>query len=80
MKKATVADLRNHFSKVSKWILEGEDVMITRRGREFALLSAFRFKQKLTKTVDRMARLQKLYNHPTESDVQSVLDYDRGNK
>ena len=81
MKKATVADLRNHFSKVSKWILEGEEVMITKRGREFAMLSARRFKRRPAKPVDRMARLQELYhNHPVAGDLQSILEYDRGNK
>jgi antitoxin (DNA-binding transcriptional repressor) of toxin-antitoxin stability system len=38
MKKATVADLRNHFRKVSAWIENGEAVEITRRGRTFARL------------------------------------------
>ncbi len=38
MKTATVADLRNHFRRVSAWIEEGETVEITRNGRAFARL------------------------------------------
>ena len=40
MKKATVADLRNDFRRVSGWILNGEEVEITRRGKPFARLQA----------------------------------------
>jgi len=36
MKKATVRDLRNRFSIVSRWIEEGEEVRITKRGRVLA--------------------------------------------
>ncbi len=32
MKTATVRDLRDHYSKVLKWIDAGEDVTISRRG------------------------------------------------
>lgn len=39
MKSATVADLRNHFASVSRWIYEGESVAIRKRGRAFAILS-----------------------------------------
>ena len=38
MKTATVADLRNHFSRVSAWIENGEPVQIVKRGRAFARL------------------------------------------
>ena len=40
MKRATVADLRNHFRRVSSWIEDGETVQIVKRGRPFALLTA----------------------------------------
>lgn len=36
MKTATVRDLRNRFAAVSRWIEEGEEVRITKRGRVFA--------------------------------------------
>ena len=38
MKTATVADLRNHFRRVSAWIENGEAVQIVKRGRAFAKL------------------------------------------
>jgi antitoxin (DNA-binding transcriptional repressor) of toxin-antitoxin stability system len=38
MKTATVADLRNHFRRVSAWIENGETVEIVKRGRPFARL------------------------------------------
>ena len=38
VKTATVADLRNHFRRVSAWIENGEAVEIIKRGRAFARL------------------------------------------
>ena len=38
MRTATVADLRNHFHRVSAWIENGEAVEIIKRGRPFARL------------------------------------------
>lgn len=38
MKTATVADLRNHFRRVSAWIENGEAVQIIKRGKAFARL------------------------------------------
>jgi antitoxin (DNA-binding transcriptional repressor) of toxin-antitoxin stability system len=38
MKTASVADLRNHFRRVSAWIENGESVEIVKRGRAFARL------------------------------------------
>ena len=38
MRTATVADLRNHFSRVSAWIENGEPVQILKRGKAFARL------------------------------------------
>lgn len=39
MRKATVADLRNHFRRLSAWIENGESVQIVKRGKPFARLS-----------------------------------------
>jgi len=38
MKTATVADLRNHFRRISAWIEDGEPVAILKRGKLFAKL------------------------------------------
>jgi antitoxin (DNA-binding transcriptional repressor) of toxin-antitoxin stability system len=36
MKTATVRDLRNEFSRLSRWLEKGETVQIVRRGKPFA--------------------------------------------
>jgi prevent-host-death family protein len=38
VKTATVRDLRNNFASLAKWIEHGEQVTITRRGKNFATL------------------------------------------
>jgi len=78
MKTATVADLRNNFAVISRWIHNGEQVAITKRGRPFATLSPSR-RGKAAPPIDRLARLHKLFpDGPVKGDVQDVLDYDRG--
>lgn len=78
MKTATVADLRNNFATVSKWIHDGEAVTITKRGLVFATLAPAR-RRKPAPAVDRMARLQKMFPYgPAKGDIQTVLDDDRG--
>lgn len=47
MKTASVADLRNNFAAVSRWIYEGENVTIQKRGRPFAVLSPIRTAKKV---------------------------------
>lgn len=79
MKTATVADLRNNFATVSRWIHEGEAVAITKRGQPFATLSPIR-ERKLVQPLDRMARLRRMFPEgPVEGDIQDVIDLDRGN-
>lgn len=39
MKTATVRELRNNFANLAKWIEEGQQITITRNGRDFATLS-----------------------------------------
>jgi antitoxin (DNA-binding transcriptional repressor) of toxin-antitoxin stability system len=36
MKTATVRDLRNEFSRISKWLEAGESVRVLKRGKPFA--------------------------------------------
>ncbi|HMJ64266.1 MAG TPA: type II toxin-antitoxin system prevent-host-death family antitoxin [Candidatus Binatia bacterium] len=36
MKTATVRELRNDFSRISKWLSNGETVRILKRGKPFA--------------------------------------------
>ena len=42
MKTATVRDLRNSFSLLEAWLLEGEDIRIEKRGQPIAILTAWR--------------------------------------
>jgi prevent-host-death family protein len=60
MKTATVADLRNRFSQISDWILEGEEVTITKRGKPFATLSSAKRPKAHHKPLNRLARLKEL--------------------
>lgn len=80
MKTATVADLRNNFASVSKWIHDGEAVTITKRGIPFATLEPSRKRGKSAPAwPDRAAWRHRIFpNGPTSGDVQDVLDYDRG--
>jgi antitoxin (DNA-binding transcriptional repressor) of toxin-antitoxin stability system len=38
MRTATVADLRNNFRLISTWLEHGEQVEITKRGKEYAVI------------------------------------------
>jgi antitoxin (DNA-binding transcriptional repressor) of toxin-antitoxin stability system len=78
MKTATVADLRNNFATLSKWIHDGEAVTITKRGIAFATLAPVR-RRKVAAPIDRMERLRKIFPRgPAKGDIQSVLDEERG--
>jgi len=78
MKTATVADLRNNFATISKWIHDEEVVTISKRGFHFATLTPTRKRGKVAGPLDRMARLRKLFPNGPVADSQAVLDYDRG--
>jgi antitoxin (DNA-binding transcriptional repressor) of toxin-antitoxin stability system len=41
MNTVNVADLRNHFRRVSAWLENGESVKILRRGNPYAILPPF---------------------------------------
>lgn len=80
MKTASAADLRNHFSTVSKWIHDGESVLITKRGHAFAKLIPVRGR-KPPPPLDRMARLRKHFpDGPVAGDAGAAVDYDRGDR
>ena len=42
MKTVTVRDLRNSFSRLEAWLLEGEDIRIEKRGQPIGVLTAWR--------------------------------------
>lgn len=41
MKRATVRELRNEFSKLEAWLGEGEEIRIEKRGETIAVLKPF---------------------------------------
>jgi len=84
MKTATVADLRNRFSSISRELLAGESITITKRGRPFAVLApAQPRKANRAAPINHLALLQRHYpNGPVASSTASggVLDEARGNR
>jgi antitoxin (DNA-binding transcriptional repressor) of toxin-antitoxin stability system len=81
MKVATVADLRNHFARVSQWIEDGEKVEIRKRGKAFATLSPVKSKKQKVEWPDLMARLQKHFPKPLPGKpLSEILDESRGDR
>ena len=65
MKVATVADLRNHFAQVSRWIEDGEKIEIRKRGKIFATLVPPPVKKKKpVEWPDMLGRMKKLFPKP----------------
>lgn len=81
MKTASVADLRNNFATVSRWIYEGEPVTIRKRGKPFAILSPVEKKRKEPlEWPDYEARLKRIYGGraPIGATAAELVDYLRG--
>ncbi len=79
MKVATVADLRNNFARVSRWIEDGEKVEIRKRGKVFATLSpppAGKKKKEKIEWPDLMARLKKNFPKVPPGKPASELIYE----
>ncbi len=80
MKVASVADLRNNFASVSRWIYEGENVTIQKRGQAFAVLSPAGKKKKAgIEWPDYESRLKRMFpNGPTKGSSEEIIDDMRG--
>jgi antitoxin (DNA-binding transcriptional repressor) of toxin-antitoxin stability system len=81
MKTATVADLRNNFARISRWIAAGEEVEITKRGKKFARLrpEASRVGEPTIEWPDRAGWRKRIFpkgSGPTSA--EEIVDYDRG--
>lgn len=81
MKTASVADLRNRFASVSRWIYEGKTVAIEKRGKAFAILSPVR--QRGSKPValpDYEARMKRIFGGrvPRGATAAELVDHLRG--
>jgi antitoxin (DNA-binding transcriptional repressor) of toxin-antitoxin stability system len=78
MKTATVANLRNNFATLSKWLDDGAAVTITKRGVPFATITPAHVR-KSAPPIDRMSRLRKMFpSGPVKGNARDVIDYDRG--
>ena len=83
MKTATIADLRNHFPSVFKWIQEGEQVEVTRRGRVVArLLPPLPVQPRKFKAPDFASIQRELFggNPPEFTPGDSAFIRDRGDR
>jgi antitoxin (DNA-binding transcriptional repressor) of toxin-antitoxin stability system len=81
MKVATVADLRNHFARVSQWIEDGEKIEIRKRGKVFAMLSPVKSKKKKVEWPDLKARLLKVFPRPVPGKpVSEIVSEGRGDR
>ena len=79
MKTATVADLRNNFSNISRIIHNGEKITITKRGMPFAILSPLqKRKSSSMEWPDRAEWRNHVFPEGPQS-TDSALGYDRGN-
>ena len=81
MKTATVADLRNNFATVSRWIYEGETVTIRKRGKAFALLAPVeRNSEKPVTLPNYEARMRRIFGgrQPDGAGAEELVDYLRG--
>jgi antitoxin (DNA-binding transcriptional repressor) of toxin-antitoxin stability system len=79
MKHASVADLRNRFARISKWIEAGEIVEITKRGRVFATLKPARPKRRPAEWPDFEARLRSIWPQGVKGKpISEILDESRG--
>ena len=81
IKTASVADLRNRFATVSRWIYEGKSVAIEKRGKAFAILSPAR--QRGAKPVvlpDYESRLRRIFRGriPRGATAAELVDHLRG--
>jgi antitoxin (DNA-binding transcriptional repressor) of toxin-antitoxin stability system len=75
MKRASVADLRNHFRRISAWIEDGESVEIVKRGKAFARLIPIAVPAKIAK-VDFGAQRKRIWDSRVFSPAEvRAMDY-----
>jgi len=81
MKTANVADLRNNFATVSRWIYDGESVSIQKRGKPFAILAPVEPCEKKTASLPNYeVRLRQIFKdkNPSGASAEELVDYLRG--
>ncbi len=77
MKTATVADLRNHFPQVFRWIEEGESVEVTKRGRVVARLVPVELPRRKKLRVPDFLAIQKEIFGVKSGGEPSIVDEER---
>lgn len=71
MKTANVADLRNNFAVIAKWIHDGETVAIQKRGKLFAkLVPAAEGLERPMPKIDFAGRMRKIWGDRVFSDKE----------
>jgi antitoxin (DNA-binding transcriptional repressor) of toxin-antitoxin stability system len=81
MKTATVRQLRHDFGEVLSWIMDGEEVIITKHRRSIArMLPVVSEEENQVKMPDFFKRMEKVFGSRIlkSKDIQGVIDYDRG--
>jgi antitoxin (DNA-binding transcriptional repressor) of toxin-antitoxin stability system len=59
----------------------GESIVITKRGIPFATVSPIKRNKKEGRSVDRLARLKKLFpDGPVKGNISEVIDIERGER
>lgn len=81
-KTATVADLRNHFRRVSAWLENGESVEILKRGRRFARLVPAAAPPRRPGKVDFAGQLRAVWGRRVFSDpeIRAMRDAELGSQ
>jgi antitoxin (DNA-binding transcriptional repressor) of toxin-antitoxin stability system len=81
-KSATVADLRNHFRRVSAWLENGETVEIIKRGRRFARLVPAAATPRKPIKVDFAGQLRAIWGQKIFSaeEIRAMRDAELGNQ
>ena len=77
MRTATVADLRNNFPRVFRWIEEGESVKVTKRGRVIARLVPVEQPRRKKLRVPDFLAIQKEIFGPKPASEPSIVDEER---
>ncbi len=81
MKTATVRDLRTKFPVLARWLADGQQIDITRRGRVIARLSPpGNGATAPVKKPDMMKQLREIYGDYVmpEEEVKAIFDHNRG--
>lgn len=81
-RRATVADLRNNFRRVSAWLENGESVEIIKRGRHFARLIPAAAPSGKPVKIDFAGQLRSVWGGKVFSDaeVQAMRDAELGSQ